>query len=122
MRAKTDHEQIHLKVEVPYPKKEVTGASSRNLILTLRIMLTYCFRPLDHAGTSSNWGLRQTPNRRTMETVAWTIVLWIEALFVFRRRDQGVVGADLPQVLEGGPENLGQKGDRRDHNAAFGAL
>lgn len=50
-------------------KKEVTGASSRNLILTLRIMLTYCFRPLDHAGTSSNWGLRQTPNRRTMETV-----------------------------------------------------
>jgi len=53
------------------------------------------------------------------------MTLRFEALFAVGRyghpRSHGVVAVGLPQLPEPGPEKLGTKHDRRDHNAAFGA-
>lgn len=54
MRVKMDYGQVAFKLKVCYRGKETREASSRSPISTLRTMPTSCFRPLDHAGTSSN--------------------------------------------------------------------
>ena len=86
VRVKIDCAQMRFKSEVRWPQEETTVTSSQSPILTLRTMPTYCFRPLDHAGTSSNWGSSRTLNRGNKpRTVREMMILRREALFAVGR-------------------------------------
>lgn len=121
-----DYARMRSKSEVRCPQEEATVTSSQSPISTLRTMPTYCFRPPDHADTSSNWGSSRTLNRGTKPgTVRWTMILWIDAPVAVGRcsrpHSHGAVAAVPPQVQEAGQGNLAEKQGRRDRNDVFGA-